>query len=259
MAVLEDVFSDYRPHSEVRRLSEAAVEHPVPVSPELFQVLEAATDLASRTDGAFDVTAGPLVALWRDARREGDLPDTAALALARTRVGWSSIRLDDATRNVHLEKPDMGIDLGGIAKGYILDEALAELTRHGVASALIEAGGDLVVSGPPPGRAGWEIAVPDAPPDFNARLSSLTFAAVATSGDTGQYMEVDGVRYSHVVDPRTGMALTNRVMATVIASNGMTADSYATALTVLTTEEGQALLAERPDLRAFVRSVASPP
>ncbi|MDZ4699991.1 MAG: FAD:protein FMN transferase [Rhodothermales bacterium] len=256
MAMLEDVFSDYRAHSEIRRLSETAHERPAPVSPELFRVLAAATDLARRTDGAFDVTAGPFVALWRDARRSGALPDSTDLALARARVGWTAVQLDAAELTVRLALAGMAIDLGGIAKGYILDEAMVELTRRGIHSALIEAGGDLLVSGAPPGRAGWQIAIPNAPPDLAAAASALTFAAVATSGDTKQYMDVDGVRYSHVLDPRTGMALTSRALATVIAPDGMTADSYATALTVLTKDEGLALLAERPDLRAFVRSTA---
>ncbi|MEZ4702742.1 MAG: FAD:protein FMN transferase [Rhodothermales bacterium] len=256
IAALEDVFSDYRPLSEVRRLTAAAAGTPVPVSPALFDVLAASVALSRRTDGAFDVTAAPLIQLWRGVRRAGALPDTPALAEARSRVGWDAIHLDAQERTVTLGKEGMGIDLGGIAKGYILDEAIASLTAHGIRSALVEAGGDLVVSGPPPGRAGWRITIPGAPDSVAAWAAALTHAAIATSGDTEQYLEVDGIRYSHVVDPRTGMALTSRLMATVVAPSGRQADSYATALTVLGKEKGLALLGGEPDLKLYVRSAA---
>ncbi len=257
IAALEDVFSDYRPTSEVRRLAASPPGIPHPVSAPLFRVLDAAQRLAAETDGAFDVSAGPLTALWREARRGGALPDAAALDAARRRVGWAAIHLDAAAGTVTLDRADMLIDLGGIAKGYILDEALAELARAGVARAMIEAGGDLVVSAPPPGAEGWAIAIHGAPSEMAARARRLSHAAVATSGDTEQYLEVDGVRYSHVVDPRTGRALTTRRMATVIAHDGMTADSYATALTVLETEEGLALAERRPGLQVFVRTAGA--
>jgi thiamine biosynthesis lipoprotein len=257
IASLEDVFSDYRPHSEVRRLTARSPSEPIPLSTELYRVLDAALSLAARTGGAFDPTVGPIVMLWRETRRTGVLPDSAALAFARARTGWDTIRLDPSAQTATLSRADLALDLGSIAKGYILDEALAVLGRSGLRSALIEAGGDIVVSDAPPGRAGWQVTVDGAPADFAARAGSLVRAAISTSGDTEQFVEIGGVRYSHVVDPRTGQALTNHTTATVIAPDGMTADAYATALTVLDRSEREALLLAWPYLQAFVRPSGS--
>jgi thiamine biosynthesis lipoprotein len=127
----------------------------------------------------------------------------------------------------------MRLDLGGIAKGYILQEALATLRLAGVTRALVESGGDIVVGDAPPGRDGWTIHVSGADPDFRAAASRLTNSALSTSGATMQFVEIDGVRYSHVIDPRTGLGVTNAVTAHVIARDAATADALATALTVV--------------------------
>ena len=252
IAALEDIMSDWRPTSEVRRLDQRPCQW-VRVSRPLFDVLSRAVAIAHATDGAFDPTVGPLVALWRDARTRRRLPDSLALDSARTRVGWRLIALDSVRRRVRLATAGMRVDLGGIAKGWILQDALAELVRQGVTRALVEAGGDLVVGDAPPGRRGWSIAVPGADSSLSARAAALTHAAVATSGAESQFVEVDGVRYSHVVDPRTGLGLTNGVTATVIAPHGATADALATALTVLGTRDARRVLARFPTTHASVR------
>ncbi|MDH3498281.1 MAG: FAD:protein FMN transferase [Gemmatimonadota bacterium] len=254
IAALEDKMSDYRPASELRRLETRPGEW-VPVSRNLFAVLARAIEIAGVSDGAFDPTAGPLVALWRETRRTGRLPDAAALDSARALVGWRHLELDSARRAVRLAVPGMRLDLGGIAKGYILDAARAVLAAHGITRVLVEAGGDLVVGDPPPGTAGWRIEVRAADSAFAARAGALANAAVATSGPTEQFVRIDGTRYSHVVDPRTGHALANGVLVTVIAPDGATADGLATALTVLDAEQQGALLARYPGVRASVREV----
>jgi thiamine biosynthesis lipoprotein len=127
----------------------------------------------------------------------------------------------------------MRIDLGGIAKGYILQDALAVLRRQGIPSAMIEAGGDLVVGDAPPGQAGWNVYVASGDATMLKRARALTNAAVATSGGSEQFFEVKGVRYSHVIDPRTGLGVTGRHIVTVIADNAALADAAATALSVL--------------------------
>ena len=149
----------------------------------------------------------------------------------------------------------MGLDLGGIAKGYILDQALLVLGRHGVTRALIQAGGDIVVGDPPPGRAGWRVAVPGGGEAVRGRAGALAHAALSLSGDTEQYVIVAGVRYSHVVDPRTGVGLTSRRQAAVVAEDGLTADGLATALTVLDDARGAELLHAYPGVVAEVRRV----
>ncbi|PYP49876.1 MAG: hypothetical protein DMD45_12985 [Gemmatimonadetes bacterium] len=245
MALLEDVMSDYRPESEVRRLA-ARAGAAIPVSGDLFVVLARAVDLWRRSDGAFDATVGPFVELWRAARRTGRLPQRAELDAAARRVGSDKVHLDSVARTVRLDAPGMRIDLGGIAKGYILDRALDALRAQGVTRALLEAGGDIVLGDAPPGRRGWRIALPEGD-------TILANHAVSTSGDTEQFVIIGGVRYSHVIDPRTGMGLTSRREATVVAPDGVTADGLATALTVLDDERGARLLHSFPQAAARLR------
>src|SRR5688500_3730151 len=178
IAELDDKMSDYRPRSEVRMLS----QHPgdwQTVSPELFAVLARAEDVSRRSGGAFDVTVGPLVQLWRAARRTRQLPDADALSRARSRSGAPLLEVDTLTGKVRLWTHDMQLDLGGIAKGYILQEALSELRKRGVRSAMIEAGGDVVVGDAPPGQAGWSVFVAGGDAATLRRAQALTNAAVA--------------------------------------------------------------------------------
>jgi len=251
IAVLDRMMSDYRSDSELRQLS-AAHGAWQGVSPELYRVLERAVEIARATEGAFDPTVGPLVLLWRDARRTARMPDASAIARAREAVGWQGIEFDKSRRAVRLARQDMQLDLGGIAKGFILEEARHTLEAEGVRRALIEAGGDIVVGDAPPDRDGWRIDVIDADKEFAARAARLTNSALATSGPSAQFVEIDGVRYSHVVDPRTGMGLTNRVTAYVIAPDGATADALATALTVAPSGDAPRLLSRFPGVRVSV-------
>jgi thiamine biosynthesis lipoprotein len=242
---LEEMMSDYRPDSELRRLEGRSGER-VTVSPELFHVLRTALDVARISDGAFDPTVGPLVALWRTARREQRLPDDVAIRRAREIVGWRRIHLDSGA--VRLDTAGMRLDLGGIAKGYILQEALHTLRARGVTAALVEAGGDVVVGDAPPGRPGWTIATSGSDPAFAQRAGSLSNAALATSGPTAQFVEIDGVRYSHVVDPRTGLGVTSGRTVRVIASDAEIADAVATALGVTGPAGLAALQSAFPDI-----------
>jgi thiamine biosynthesis lipoprotein len=255
IATLDQMMSDYRPDSEVRRLPGNG--NWTRVSVELFDVLERAVTLARLTDGAFDPTIGPLVVLWRTSRAEGRLPDPATIARERGRVGWRRIALDRSRRAVRLNGNGMRLDLGGIAKGYILQEALTVLRAYDTPAALIEAGGDIVAGDAPPDRRGWRVAVDGADPAFVARASELRNAALATSGPTEQFVEVDGRRYSHVVDPRTGVGLTNGVLAWVIAPDGATADALATALTVMDRERIPTVLASLPGVLVSISSADS--
>jgi thiamine biosynthesis lipoprotein len=235
IAELDRKLTDYNPESELMRLCRLSGGAPVPVSKELFFILERAQDVSRRSGGAFDVTVGPVVRLWRRARRTGRFPEAQQIAQARELVGYQWVRLDEDRHTVQLQKAGMRLDLGGIAKGYAADEALLVLKRRGITSALVAAGGDIAVSGPPPGAPGWKIAIarlvdlPDAP----SGQVTLHHAAVSTSGDTEQFVEIDGKRYSHIVDPRTGMPLTSRRSATVIASDGTAADSLTKVASVL--------------------------
>lgn len=252
---LEQGLSDYRPDSELSRLgATAGMDQAVGVSDDLWTVLAESQRWASRTGGAFDVTIGPLTRLWRWARRRGRLPSADQLQAAREPVGYTHMRLDSATHSVTLQRPGMRLDLGGIAKGYAADEALATLRRRGIPRALIDAGGDIVVGDPPMGEPGWRVEMSGV--DGSGRPTRdqhvLTRAAIATSGASYQFLEIDGVRYSHIVDPRTGVGLTHQLEVTVIAPTGLQADALASVISVLGSEEGLELAEQSPGVEARV-------
>ncbi len=252
---LDGILSDYNPESELCRLSDTAGEgKAVHVSPELWTVLEHAQQVSQRSDGAFDVSVGPVVRLWRRARRQKELPSVQALQQAEALVGYKDIKLDAEHKTVELLKKGMRLDLGGIAKGYAMDEALAVLQRHGFTRALVEAGGDMRLGDPPPGRAGWRVGIPplDNPRGEPESYLEVSRVAVSTSGDMIQYVEIGGKRYSHVVDPRTGMALTDHCRVMVVGPSGISADAITKAVGVLGHEKGLKLIEETPGMAAMV-------
>lgn len=253
IAVLDSTLSHYQADSELSRLNEQAGGPPVAVSDDLFNVLEYALTISERSGGAFDVTVGPLVDLWQSSAERGMLPDEGALEQTRTRVGWEYIRLDPDERTVQLLAPGMELDLGGLAKGYILDESMDILRERRIDQALIEAGGDIVVSEAPPGTEGWRIQVPYYPEPDSMDLLVLTDVAISTSGDTEQYVLINETRYSHVIDPRTGLGLTDQVLATVVAPSGLQADALATTASILGREEGREFLTSYPKAEGFLR------
>lgn len=254
MRELDRILSDYDPDSELMQLVRNAVPgEELPVSKELLRVLQESQQVSERSDGAFDVTVGPIVRLWRRARRRREMPDPQDLAAALKNVGYRNVRINAEKSSVALLLPDMRIDLGGIAKGYAADEALRVLRDHGCSRALVDAGGDIVAGAPPPGRSGWRIAIEALNSGDNGEeLIELSNASVATSGDAYQFVEIDGVRYSHIVDPTTGLGLTTRSSVTVIAPTGIQADSLASAVSVLGPERGTQLIDHTCDTEAFV-------
>lgn len=228
---LERVMSDYRGESEVMMLATRGAEGSTGarVSEDLFGVLLRAKEVAAATGGAFDPTMGPVVRLWRDARRTGRMPDEDARAAALAAVGHERLVIDERTRTVRLTAPGMRIDLGGIGKGYGADAAAEVLKGAGVRSYLVALGGDIVTGAAPPGEEGWRITV--GPGEGQDVL--VEWAAVSTSGDSEQFVEIDGVRYSHIVDPRTGLGVVGAPRVTIVAASGTLADATATALSVL--------------------------
>jgi thiamine biosynthesis lipoprotein len=276
---LEGVLSDYDPESELSRLSAAAPVTRV-VSGDLWHALETSRRFRDLTGGAFDPTVGPLTSLWRQSRRSGRLPDPDRLARARAACGPETFALDAATKTVRLTRPGMRLDLGGIGMGLAADAAMRVLREAGIRSAMIDASGDILVSGPPPGRQSWRIrverlrtrtsagAAPAArasgaadPAGLSAEGRSdkgageplvieLVDAAVTTSGDAFQAVEIDGVRYGHIVDPRTGLGVRGPLSVTVIGRDCTTADAMATAACVLGPVEGLRLIESFPGAAA---------
>lgn len=240
VAELDGIMSDYRPASELMQLCKKAGGDPVKVSADLFAILQKAQEVARQTDGAFDVTVGPMIRLWRKARRTRELPSADAIKQALAKVGYDKMKLDATKRTVQLLVMGMLLDLGGIAKGYAGDAVLEVLRKHGITRALVAAGGDIRVGEAPPGEKGWKVGIaplknPAATPTHYLLLVN---AAVSTAGDAEQAVEIDGKRYSHIVDPRTGLAQLGRRSASVIARDGVTADAFDTALCVLGPKRG---------------------
>lgn len=270
IAALDKALSDYKQDSELSLLGAASpTAKPVPLSDDLWNVLAYSQKLADRTEGAFDVTLGPYSRLWRRARRRKELPPKDLLQKAGHSVGYKKLILDHCRQTATLTSEKMRLDLGAIAKGYAADEALIVLRDRGIESALIDAAGDIVTTGPPPGKSGWKVTVanlsnaeaptekqgrvPQEHPEKSAPNESATGsrlvikdAAVATSGDLYQHLEIDGRRYSHIIDPFSGIGLAGQTSVTIIAPDGMTADSLASAISVLGVDKGLALVRDMP-------------
>lgn len=249
---LEQLLSDFREDSELSLLTREGAGAPKQVSAELFALLERSLEISRLSDGAFDVTIGPVSHLWRRARHEGRLPDPAELERARKLVDYRLVELDPQARTVMLRASGMKLDLGAIGKGYAADEALKVLESRGFPRALIDAGGDLRVGAPPPGRAGWRVEVSDPAPSGEPCILTLHGVGIATSGDAYQRLERDGERYSHIINPHDGRGLRGISSVTVIAADGTTADALATTLSVLSVEEGLRLLESFPGASAYL-------
>jgi thiamine biosynthesis lipoprotein len=257
IAALNAILSDYDPESELSRLSRSAGGPPVAVSVELFEVLEKSKQIYERSGGVFDVTIAPVGRLWRRARRDRKLPAPRQIAEARKLVGSDKMVLDPAARTVRLVKPGMKLDVGGIAKGYAAQAALAVLKAAGIHRALVGGAGDIVVGDPPPEAPGWKIAIAPLDPQAGYRPPTLLLqnAAVSTAGDAERFVIIDGHRYSHIINPATGLGVEDRASVTVVAPDGATADALETTAYILGPERGLKLIDETPGAAAlFIRS-----
>jgi thiamine biosynthesis lipoprotein len=244
ISAIDARLTDYVETSELSRVTKEAVGHPVRVSDDLLKVLLPAQDLARRSEGAFDITVGPLTHLWRRARRQVEMPAPDDLAEALRLVGYQLLHVDAVARTVQVDRAGMRLDAGGIAKGYAADAALLVLTAMGSSRALVAAGGDLAIGDPPPGRKGWTVALEGLIADHPAPGSPLTVSrcGVSTSGDEEQWVDIGGVRYSHILDPRTGIGLTGHSSVTVVAALATVSDMLATAVSVLGPDKGRQLV-----------------
>lgn len=249
MKEVDDLMSDYKPESELSRLSLAAGRGPRPVSEPLFDVLRASLWTAEVSDGTFDITVGPLVRLWRRSRKAGKLPTPEEIRDAQTKVDYRKLVLDPVQRTAELKLEGMILDVGGIAKGYACDRGIAALQACGIHRALVDTGGGMALSGPPPGKAGWRIGMLG----DSTKILLLSNCGVSTSGDTEQFVEIDGKRYSHVIDPATGLGLTNRAMATVIAPTGLLSDALDTPICILGAQRGLKMASAQAGVEAWMQ------
>jgi FAD:protein FMN transferase len=251
---LDDILSDYKPQSELNRITTTAVKRAVRVSDDLFTVLRASQDLADATDGAFDITQAPVIRLWREARRTTQLPDAAALREASMRGGFGKLHLDAHRRTVTFDRAGMALDVGAIGKGYAASEAIEALAAGGVRSALVAVSGDLAFGDAPPGERGWRIGVHSAAPAVVGvpAVLELTNAAVSTAGSSEQHVDIGGRRYSHIIDPSSRMGLVDDITVTVVAPHGLEADGLDTAASILGAERGLALIESHPHAAGLI-------
>ena len=239
---LNSIFSDYISQSELSRFSRSSVTgERVVLSKELFEVLKYCSSLAAISNGSFDPTLGPLTRLWRISRYQKLFPDKSKLTNALKRTGVKYLQLDETQQTGQLLSPNMVLDLGGVAKGYIADRMLEVLDKHGFSRSIIDAGGDLIIGDPPLNSEGWTIQIGGRKYNKLPRLK-LSNCAIATSGDSEQFLEINGTHYSHILNPKTGIGLTSQAQATVIAPTGMEADSLASTFLVTGFEEASELM-----------------
>ena len=252
---LERVFSRYLPDSEISLINREAGHRPVPISDEMMDVLSRAEDISRITQGAFDVSVGPLMKIWGFfPERKGRVPAEDELADCIARVGWRAIELNRSERTVYFLKPGVEIDLGALAKGYVVDRIVELLVEEGIENGLVNAGGDIYCLGEYPGGRSWRIGL-EHPRDEDEILTVLELKnrAVATSGDYRNYFIRSRLRYPHIIDPRTGRPSRSKVVeVSVMAPDCLTADGLATAMFVMGADRGINLLKQIEDVDGVI-------
>ncbi len=230
------ILSDYREDSEVNRLCRTAgKDSVVSVSNDLFQVLKESIKAAKLSKGYFDITIGSMTQLWRRMKRQKQLPSLQQIDEARQKVGIENIILSTHNQSVMLKKQGMKIDFGGIGKGYAEDKMMLVLRENGINSALIEAGGNILISdAPKDSQKGWEIIIKE-------KKLYLKNCGISTSGDFYQFVEIEGKKYAHILDPKTGIGFAQPHQVSVIAQDGTNSDWLSTAIYLMPQKQGKNL------------------
>ncbi|WP_229216491.1 FAD:protein FMN transferase [Dyadobacter sp. 3J3] len=248
---LNALLSDYRDDSEINAVSaQSGTDKWIPVSKDLFDILFISDDISKKTSGAFDATLGPIVQEWRRATRKGYFPDEDLIKNALDKTGYQKVKFDKKTQSIQLKDKGMRLDIGGLGKGYAADEAVKVLKSYGIKSGMIDAGGKLALMDGPPGEKGWKILISSG----RDSIETIEYSNVgmATSGPTYRYLEYDGKRYSHIVDPKTGIGLLYHVRTTVISPTSVEADALATAFSVSGIKEGKRYLKRFPNNKVWL-------
>jgi thiamine biosynthesis lipoprotein len=248
VAELESQISSWQSDSDTARVNAAAGQLPVPVGPELYELLTISMRWARRTGGAFDMTGGPLYELWSEARAEKTLPSPEAIQSVLPHVGYQKVELGDGT--VRLTTTGMKLGFGSVGKGFAADRVADQLRDNGFTNFIIDAGGDLIVSGLH-GTSPWSVGVRHPRTQELLATTELTDSAIATSGDYEQYLLADGRRFGHIIDPRSGWPVETVASVVVIADKGADADALATGLFVLGPDQGIALIEQISSVEAL--------
>ncbi len=253
---IEDLLSVYKDKSEISQINKNAGEREMRVSDDAFQLIELAVRYGDYSDGAFDITIGPLIKLWGFFKKDGRLPGREELEKVLPLVSYRKIRLNKEEGTVMLSESGMEIDLGGIAKGYAVDCMVRILKSEGMQSGLVNAGGDIYAFGAPPGRKSWKAGIRH-PRDKDNLLAAIQLKdeAVATSGDYENFFLIGEKRFSHIINPGSGNPAEHSQSVTVVAGSAVEADFLSTALFALGDVRGRELLEKFPNARAmFVKA-----
>jgi thiamine biosynthesis lipoprotein len=251
---IDRLMSHYRPESPLSRLNREAAEGSLTVDPELFDFVAECMKYSRESGGAFDITVGPLMKAWGFFRGEGRLPGAAELKELLGKIGYRHVVLSAPERTIRFDRPGVELDLGGIAKGYAVDRAVSTLRSRGITAALVSAGGSTIYGlGAPPGARGWEVTIQD-PFHANraARKVLLRDRALSVSGSYEKSFEVAGVRYGHIMDPRTGRPATDVLSVAVLAESGTAGDALDDAFFVLGVAGSREYLKRLPPTEALL-------
>jgi thiamine biosynthesis lipoprotein len=250
---IDRLMSHYKADSPLSRVNREAARHPVAVEPELFDFIADALRYSYESGGAFDITVGPLMKAWGFFGGDGKMPGDAELATARRHVGARHLALNPAARTIAFDEPGVELDLGGIAKGYAVDRLVGLLRQRRIAAALISAGGSTIYGlGAPPGRNGWTVAIQD-PIDSRKSAFAVTLRdrALSVAGRSEKWFESGGVKYSHIMDPRTGSPVQGMLSVAVLTGTGTAGDAIDDALFVMGSARGRTYLKSLPGSEAF--------
>ena len=250
---VDSLMSNWTTTSEVARVNREAGVRATQVQPEVAEVIQRSLDVWQHSDGAFDITVEPLMRVWGFLGGTPHVPSDSAARAAAARVGAQRVHLDARTRTLRYDRPDVKIDLGGIAKGYAVDVAAESLRAHGVKNALVDLTGNMFAIGRPPGADGWRIGI-RAPRDrmpYFARIH-LSNEGISTSGKYEQFVAANGTTYGHIMDPRSGRPAEGLISVTLVSSSAYTTDAWDTPLFVLGPGAAMRKARERPEFAAIL-------
>lgn len=240
---LSHIFSNYDSSSELSKINASAGLLPYKMSTAMLDLVQKSQYAYIQSKGAYDISIGPLSSLWRNARKAKLFPEASTVLATKKLVGFAQIKINKRLGTIFLPNANMQLDFGGIAKGYIAQWVINFLKANGIQQALVDAGGDIVMSGAPLNQQGWLIGVnlPETTDQLLNKKLQLSNCSVATSGDVYQFIEYKGVKYSHIINPLTGYGVTNLRNVTIVAKTGATADWLATACSILPIKEAKQL------------------
>lgn len=253
---LDDQMSNYKPESELSSINRQASRHAVIVEPRLFKLIEDSLRYSQASGGAFDITVGPLMKAWGFYRGRGRLPSSSEVAQVLKRIGYQHVKLDPSTRTIRFDEPGIEIDLGAIAKGYAVDQAVRILRADGITDALISSGTSSVYAlGSPPGENGWKISVRN-PLDQSKAACTLRLQnlSLSVSGDYEKFFKLGGRIYAHIMDPHTGMPVENMLSTAVVSPSATDSDALSTSFFVEGPEPTRKYLSHHPNLTAILLS-----